>query len=76
MIILIYLFKTNGEWIEINIDEKKFGKYNILTFINRTQLQVHKNPGTNGFELDLDHSFKDRRQKEIFSKIFFPFLED
>jgi len=64
---------------EINIDEKKFGeygKYNILTFINRMQLQVHKNPGTNGFELDLDHSFKDRGQKEIFSKIFFPFVEE
>ncbi|MDK2950915.1 MAG: hypothetical protein PWQ77_580 [Kosmotogales bacterium] len=91
-------FKTNGEWIEKNInaeteasleyydfvteikvDEKRFeeyGKYDISTFINRLQIQVHNNSGTDGFEFDLDHSFKDRGQKEIFSKIFFPFSNE
>ncbi len=58
---------------EINVADGVFGSIDIMTYINRLQLQVHQNSGTSGFELDLDHSFKDRGQKEILSKIFMAF---
>lgn len=60
---------------EIKLDDGAFGKINIMTYINRLQYQVHQNSGTTGFELDLDHSFKDRGQKEIMSKILIEYAE-
>ncbi|HOO31517.1 MAG TPA: hypothetical protein PLO84_01740 [Thermotogota bacterium] len=60
---------------DIQVNDGVFGKMDIMTYVNRIQFQVHQNSGTTGFELDLDHSFKDRGQKEILSKIFIEYAE-
>jgi hypothetical protein len=55
----------------IEVKDEKFGNYSILTYVEKIQFQVHEDKTFDLFELDFDHSFKDKGQRSVYSKIIF-----
>jgi hypothetical protein len=54
----------------IAVDDSVYGRLSIQAAIARLQVQLYDD-GSQGFELDLDHAFKDRGQKIVVSTITF-----
>ena len=56
---------------QVDIDDPRFGRMNLVTFVERLQLQVSRQPGVamELFELDFDHTFKDRGQRRVMSRL-------
>jgi len=55
----------------VEIDDSRFGHMELVTFVERLQLQVNRQPGVamELFELDFDHTFKDRGQRRVMSRL-------
>jgi hypothetical protein len=54
----------------ISVDDSIYGQLSIDAVIARLQVQLYDD-GSQGFELDLDHAFKDRGQMSVVSAISF-----
>ena len=57
----------------VDVEDGRFGAFYLTTFIQRLQIQVGRNEsqGVDLFELDLDHTFNDRGQRAVLSRLFF-----
>jgi hypothetical protein len=55
----------------VEIDDARFGQMALETSVERLQLQVSRQPGVDMelFELDFDHTFKDRGQRRVMSRL-------
>jgi len=55
----------------VEIDDSRFGRMELETYVERLQLQVNRQPGVaiELFELDFDHTFKDRGQRRVMSRL-------
>lgn len=55
----------------VDIDDSRFGRMELETYVDRLQLQVNRPPGVamELFELDFDHTFKDRGQRRVMSRL-------
>ena len=55
----------------VEIDDSRFGQMALETYVERLQLQVSRQPGVDMdlFELDFDHTFKDRGQRRVMSRL-------
>ena len=55
----------------VEIDDSRFGRMILETYVERLQLQVSRQPGVamELFELDFDHTFKDRGQRRVMSRL-------
>ena len=57
--------------IRVDIDDSRFGRMELETYAERLQIQVNRPPGVimELFELDFDHTFKDRGQRRVMSRL-------
>jgi hypothetical protein len=55
----------------VEIDDTRFGRMEIDTWAERLQLQVNRQAGVSIelFELDFDHTYKDRGQRRVMSRL-------
>jgi len=55
----------------MEIDDHRFGRMQLETYVERLQVQVNRQPGVaiELFELDFDHTFKDRGQRRVMSRL-------
>ena len=55
----------------VEIDDSRFGRMELETYVERLQLQVNRQPGVaiELFELDFDHTFKDHGQRRVMSRL-------
>jgi len=55
----------------VKIDDSRFGRMELETYVERLQVQVNRQPGITMelFELDFDHTFKDRGQRRVMSRL-------
>ena len=55
----------------VEIDDSRFGQMDLETYVERLQVQVNRQPGVaiELFELDFDHTFKDRGQRRVMSRL-------
>lgn len=58
-------FEYFEEVLRVETEDPRFGTFHLEGLVQR--LQLHSHGGQNGelFEIDLDHAFKDRGQKEV-----------
>ena len=52
---------------KVAVKDSVFGAFTLETFIQRFQLETHAPANADVFELDLDHTFKDRGQRTVLS---------
>jgi hypothetical protein len=52
----------------VTVRDSVFGAFTLDAFIQRLQLDVHPLANTDVFELDLDHTFKDRGQRAVIGR--------
>ncbi len=50
---------------EFTVEDPHYGTFTWKGLVERLQIQVHAAPQTDLFELDFDHSFKDRGQRRV-----------
>jgi hypothetical protein len=62
--------ETFDDVTRIEADDSIYGSLSIEAMIARLQLQLYDD-GSEGFELDLDHSFKDRGQRSVMATVVF-----
>ena len=55
----------------VEINDQRFGRMELDTWVDRLQVQVNREPGVaiELFELDFDHTFKDRGQRRVMSRL-------
>ena len=55
----------------VEIDDILFGRLELDTFVERLQIQVNRQAGVpiGLLELDFDHSFKDRGQRRVMTRL-------
>lgn len=55
----------------VEIDDARFGRMELDTYVERLQIQVSRQPDVpmELFELDFDHTFKDRGQRRVMSRL-------
>lgn len=61
--------KNSIEYFEhvtaFDVVDSAFGEFSFSGLVERLQIQVHNAPATNLFELDFDHTYKDRGQRAV-----------
>ncbi len=50
---------------KVDVEDALYGHFQLEGLVERLQLHTHGNKNADVFELDLDHSYKDRGQKEV-----------
>ncbi|MCW5963540.1 MAG: hypothetical protein KIT83_05830 [Bryobacterales bacterium] len=51
--------------VKVEVEDRVYGDFKLEGLVERLQLHAHGAANTELFEIDLDHSFKDRGQKEV-----------
>jgi hypothetical protein len=57
----------------VEVSDALFGDFYFDTFCMWLQIQVHANDNTGLFEFDFDHTFKDRGQRAVLTKMVIPY---
>lgn len=59
------------EVIRVDVEDALHGKFRVDGLIQRMQLHAHGAKNADVFEIDMDHSYKDRGQKEVLTRLQF-----
>lgn len=51
--------------VKVEVEDPVYGNFKLEGLVERLQLHAHGAANTDLFEIDLDHSYKDRGQKEV-----------